>query len=84
MSKGTPYLLAGLVALTLSAGWAAPVLALLEHATDCLGGGGTLDLLRLRCTPAPPQVLAWPFWATLVGVGVVVMGVTHRRGPHRG
>lgn len=83
MNKGTPYLMAGLVALTLSAGWAAPVLALFEHAASCLGQGGGWDLLRLRCTPAPPLALAWPFWATAVAVAGVVMLATNRRGLHR-
>jgi len=79
MNKGIPYLLAVLVALTLSAGWAAPVLALFEHAAGCLGGGGSLDLLRLRCVPAAPAVLGWSFWATVVATLLVVMAVTNRR-----
>ncbi len=83
MNKGIPYLLAVLVALTLSAGWAAPVLALFEHAASCLGNGGSLDLVRLRCVPATPVTLGWSFWATLAATGLVVMAVTNRRGLHR-
>ncbi|MCF7749295.1 hypothetical protein KQ945_00955 [Bacillus subtilis subsp. subtilis] len=74
MNKGIPYLLAVLVALTLSAGWAAPVLALFEHAYTCLQGGGALDLVRLRCQPQPSGLCtalgAWPFWSTAVAVGL--------------
>ena len=83
MNKGIPYLMAALVALTLSAGWAAPVLALFEHAAACLDGGGSLDLLRMRCTPpaaVPGLVLeGWVFWLTAAGVAVVGLLATRRR-----
>ena len=72
MNKGIPYLLAALVALTLSAGWAAPMLALFEHALQCLQQGGGLDLLRLRCEPQPSgwpaMLVTWPFWVTAAAV----------------
>lgn len=84
MNKGIPYLLAALVALTLSAGWAAPVLALFERVAACLQGGGSLDPIRLRCTPptAATEVLlqGWGFWLTLLGVAVVVALATRRAG----
>ncbi len=83
MNKGIPYLLAVLVALTLSAGWAAPVLALVEHAAGCLGSGGSWDLVRLRCMPPAPVALGWSFWMTLAATFLVVMAVTNRRGLHR-
>lgn len=77
MSKGIPYLLAVLVALTLSAGWAAPVLALFEHAFTCLQQGGGLDLARLRCEPRPDGLCAllgsWPFWATAIALGLAAL-----------
>jgi hypothetical protein len=85
MNKGTPYLLAVLVALTLSAGWVAPVLALFEHAYACLQHGGGLDLVRLRCEPRPDGLCAWlaswPFWATAVALAVATLVATH--GPRR-
>ncbi|MEG2802731.1 hypothetical protein [Stenotrophomonas sp.] len=77
MNKGIPYLLAVLVALSLSAGWMAPVLALFEHAYACLQGGGGLDLARLRCEPRPSGLCAllgaWPFWATAVALAVAAL-----------
>ncbi|MCS4236509.1 hypothetical protein ACTUVK_003641 [Stenotrophomonas rhizophila] len=80
MNKGIPYLLAVLVALTLSAGWAAPVLALFEHAYSCLQGGGGLDLVRLRCEPRPDGLGAllgsWPFWATAAGLAASALAAT--------
>ncbi len=85
MNKGTPYLLAVLVALTLSAGWVAPVLALFEHAYACLQQGGGLDLVRLRCEPRPDGLCAllasWPFWATAVALALATLVATH--GPRR-
>ncbi|WNH53936.1 hypothetical protein [Stenotrophomonas oahuensis] len=83
MNKGIPYLLAVLVALTLSAGWAAPVLALFEHVASCLGSGGSVDLVGLRCVPGAPMALGWSFWATSAATTLVVMAVTNRRGLHR-
>ncbi|HAI45818.1 hypothetical protein D3C87_473090 [compost metagenome] len=81
MNKGIPYLLAVLVALTLSAGWMAPVLALFEHAYSCLHHGGTLDLVRLRCEPRPDGLCAllasWPFRATAVGLALAALAATH-------
>ena len=81
MNKGTPYLLAVLVALTLSAGWVAPVLALFEHAYACLQHGGGLDLVRLRCEPPPDGLCAllasWPFWATAVALAGATLVATH-------
>ena len=86
MNKGIPYLMAALVALTLSAGWAAPVLALFEHVAACLDGGGSLDLLRMRCTPpsAARDLLlqGWGFWLTAAAVAVVA-GLASRRRPRR-
>lgn len=77
MNKGIPYLLAALVALTLSAGWAAPVLSLFEHALGCLQQGGGLDLLRLRCEPQPSGWTAtlgtWPFWVTAAAVALAAL-----------
>jgi len=83
MNKGIPYLMATLVALTLSAGWAAPVLALFEQVTACLDSGGRLDLVHLRCAPpaaVPGLVLeGWVFWLTAAGVAVVGLLATRRR-----
>jgi hypothetical protein len=77
MNKGIPYLLAVLVALTLSADWGAPVLALFQHAYACLEGGGGLDLVRLRCEAQPTGLCAalatWPFWATAAAVAVAAL-----------
>ena len=74
MNKGTPYLLAVLVALTLSADWVGPVVALFEHAYACLQHGGGLDLVRLRCEPRPDGLCAllasWPFWGTAVALAL--------------
>jgi len=87
MNKGIPYLMAALVALTLSAGWAAPVLALFDHVAACLDRGGTLDLLHLRCTaPAAACHLlpgGWVFWSTAVGAVLVALVATRRRSPRR-
>lgn len=83
MNKGTPYLMAALVALTLSAGWAAPVLALFDQVAACLDAGGSLDLLQLRC--APPHgagglaLDGWVFWLTGAAVTVVALLATRRR-----
>lgn len=86
MNKGIPYLMAALVALTLSAGWAAPVLALFDHVAACLDSGGTLDLLHLRCAPptAARDLLpgGWVFWST-AGAVLVAMVATRRRSPRR-
>lgn len=80
MNKGIPYLLAALVALTLAAGWAAPVLALFEHALQCLQQGGSLDLVRLRCEPQPggwsAALAAWPFWFTAAAVALAALAAT--------
>jgi hypothetical protein len=80
MNKGIPYLMAVLVALTLSAGWAAPVLALFEHAYTCLQAGGGLDLVRMRCEARPNGLCAllasWPFWATAVALAVSALAAT--------
>jgi hypothetical protein len=87
MNKGIPYLMAALVALTLSAGWAAPVLALFEHVAACLDGGGSLDLLRMRC--APPSgardllLQGWGFWLTAAAVAAVAVLVTRTRRPRQ-
>ncbi|WP_282243524.1 hypothetical protein [Stenotrophomonas sp. PS02300] len=87
MNKGIPYLMAALVALTLSAGWAAPVLALFEHVAACLDGGGSLDLLRMRC--APPSgardllLQGWGFWLTAAAVAAVAVLVTRTHPPRR-
>ncbi|WNH48667.1 MULTISPECIES: hypothetical protein [Stenotrophomonas] len=87
MNKGIPYLMAALVALTLSAGWAAPVLALFDQVAACLDSGGHLDLLQLRC--APPGVTrdlmlgGWVFWLTAASVVVVVLVATRSRPPRR-
>ncbi|MDY0955172.1 hypothetical protein SOM22_11340 [Stenotrophomonas rhizophila] len=85
MNKGTPYLLAVLVALTLSADWVAPVVALFEHAYACLQHGGGLDLVRLRCEPRPDGLCAllasWPFWGTAAALAVATLVAT--RGPRR-
>ncbi|OEZ01631.1 MULTISPECIES: hypothetical protein [Stenotrophomonas] len=87
MNKGIPYLMAALVALTLSAGWAAPVLALFDQVAACLDSGGHLDLLQLRC--APPGVTrdlmlgGWVFWLTAASVMVVVLVATRSRPSRR-
>ena len=87
MNKGIPYLMAALVALTLSAGWAAPVLALFDQVAACLDSGGQLDLLHLRC--APPGVTrelmfgGWVFWLTAACVAVLALVVTRPRPAHR-
>lgn len=84
MNKGIPYLLSALVALTLSAGWAAPVLALFEHVATCLQDGGSVDLMRMRCEP--PVVATdfllhgWGFWLMLIVVATVVALATTRTG----
>lgn len=87
MNKGIPYLMAALVALTLSAGWAAPVLALFEHVAACLQGGGSMDLLRMRCTPpgATRDLLlgGWGFWLTAAAVAVVAATAARTRPPRR-
>jgi len=87
MNKGIPYLMAALVALTLSAGWAAPVLALFEHAAACLDSGGSLDLLRMRCSPpsAAHDLLlqGWGFWVTAAAVAAVALVLTRTRPPRR-
>ncbi|MBT2768507.1 hypothetical protein J7J08_12745 [Stenotrophomonas sp. ISL-67] len=87
MNKGIPYLMAALVALTLSAGWAAPVLALFEHVAACLDGGGSLDLLRMRCVPpgAATDLLlgGWGFWLTAAAVAAVATVVTRTHLPRR-
>lgn len=83
MNKGIPYLMAALVALTLSAGWAAPVLALFDRVAACLESGGHLDLLQLRC--APPGVTrdlmlgGWVFWLTAAIVAVLALVVIRPR-----
>lgn len=82
MNKGIPYLLAALVLLTWSAGWAEPVLALFHNAQVCLADGGDFDLLRLRCQPQPSvvslgQATLW-FWASGVVFAVVVLLSTRR------
>jgi hypothetical protein len=81
MNKGIPYLLTALVALTLSTGWAAPVLALFEQVATCLQGGGSMDVMRMRCEPplAATDLLlhGWGVWVTLaVVLAVVVMATT--------
>ena len=48
MNKGIPYLLSALVALTLSAGWAAPVLALFEHGRVTGFRGAERDVTERR------------------------------------
>jgi hypothetical protein len=84
MNKGIPYLLAVLVALMLSAGWAAPVLALFEHAYSCLQAGGGLDLVRLRCEARPSGLCAllasWPFWTTAGVLGLTAIAATRLPG----
>lgn len=76
MNKGIPYLMAALVALTLSAGWAAPVLALFDHVAACLDRGGRLDLLQLRCVPAASAadllLEGWGLLAMLATMAAVV------------
>lgn len=76
MNKGIPYLMAALVALTLSAGWAAPVLALFDHVAACLDSGGRLDLLKLRCVPparaADLLLEGWGLLAMLAAMAAVV------------
>lgn len=83
MNKGIPYLMAALVALTLSADWAAPVLALFEQVAQCLGSGGSLDLLHLRCTPpagATDLLLqGWGLWLLLAAIAAVVVLATAKR-----
>ena len=83
MNKGIPYLMAALVALTLSAGWAAPVLALFDQVAACLDSGGSLDVLHLRCAPpieARELLLeGWVFWLTAAGVAVVAVLATRSR-----
>ena len=82
MNKGIPYLLAALVLLTWSAGWAEPVLALVHHAQSCLAGGGDFDLLRLRCQPQLSVVCIGPatlwFWLSGVVFAVVALLGTRR------
>lgn len=83
MNKGIPYLLAALVLLTWSAGWAEPVLALFHNAQDCLADGGDFDLLRLRCQPQPSgvcigQATLW-FWLSGIVFAVVALLGTRRR-----
>lgn len=83
MNKGIPYLLAALVLLTWSAGWAEPVLALFQHAQTCLADGGDFDLLRLRCQPQPSgvcigQATLW-FWLSGTVFAVVALLGTRRR-----
>jgi hypothetical protein len=84
MNKGIPYLLSALVALTLSAGWAAPVLALFEQVATCLQDGGSMDLMRMRCEPpvAATDFLlhGWGFWLMLIMVVAVVALATTRTG----
>ncbi|WP_315385285.1 hypothetical protein [uncultured Stenotrophomonas sp.] len=87
MNKGIPYLMAALVALTLSAGWAAPVLPLFDQVAACLDSGGHLDLLQLRC--APPggtqdlMLGGWAFWLTAASVVVVVLLAARSRPTRR-
>ncbi len=83
MNKGIPYLLAALVLLTWSAGWAEPVLALFHNAQVCLADGGDFDLLRLRCQPQPSgvcigQATLW-FWLSGIVFAVVALLGTRRR-----
>lgn len=83
MNKGIPYLLAALVLLTWSAGWAEPVLALFHNAQVCLADGGDFDLLRLRCQPQPSgvcigQATLW-FWLSGIAFAVVALLGTRRR-----
>ncbi|MEK0267529.1 hypothetical protein QT383_16610 [Stenotrophomonas rhizophila] len=83
MNKGIPYLLAALVLLTWSAGWAEPVLALFHNAQDCLADGGDFDLLRLRCQPQPSgvcigQATLW-FWLSGIVFAMVALLGTRRR-----
>ncbi|MGH8036244.1 MAG: hypothetical protein ACREPD_00750 [Stenotrophomonas sp.] len=84
MNKGIPYLLSALVALTLSAGWAAPVLALFQHVATCLQDGGSMDLMRMRCEPpvavADALLHGWGFWLMLIVVATVVALATTRTG----
>lgn len=83
MNKGIPYLLAALVLLTWSAGWAEPVLALFQRAQSCLSGGGEVDLLHLRCQPSFNGVGMVPatlgFW-----LGGIVFAVVALLGTRRG
>lgn len=83
MNKGIPYLLAALVLLTWSAGWAEPVLALFHNAQVCLADGGDFDLLRLRCQPQPSvvcigQATLW-FWLSGIVFAVVALLGMRRR-----
>jgi len=83
VNKGIPYLLAALVLLTWSAGWAEPVLALFHNAQVCLADGGDFDLLRLRCQPQPSgvcigQATLW-FWLSGIVFAVVALLSTRRR-----
>ncbi|MBX4421181.1 hypothetical protein K4H00_24545, partial [Mycobacterium tuberculosis] len=63
------------------------VLALFEHVAACLDGGGSLDLLRMRCAPpggARDRLLqGWGFWLTAAAVAVVAALVTRTRPPRR-
>ncbi|MEN5042007.1 hypothetical protein ABE424_17600 [Stenotrophomonas sp. TWI1149] len=81
MNKGIPYLLAALVLLTWSAGWAEPVLALFQHAQTCLAGGGDFDLLRLRCQPPPSVVYVGrpTLWFWLGGIVFAVVALLGTR-----
>jgi len=79
MNKGIPYLLTALVALTLSAGWAAPVMALFQRAAACLGAGGSVDLLRLRCTPPTGVLGSWEMWTAAVVIALVILPVATSR-----
>lgn len=75
MNKGIPYLLAALVALILSADWAAPAVALFERAAACLATGGNIDLLRLRCTPPAGVLGSWEMWTAAVVIALVILPV---------